>query len=97
MTTVLLRSAALVALYVLAAPTYLVLAAVRCIKSASAIRAIREGRIDCPHCGETCDLDVKSTCPRCRRTELGSRLRCTCGYRTTSFDCDTCGVTIDVI
>lgn len=95
--SIVLRALGVALLYVLAAPTYLVLAIVKLVKSAPARRAIQTGTIQCPHCGETCDLDVKSTCPRCRRTELGNRLRCNCGFETKSFDCDYCGVTIDVL
>ncbi len=91
------RTLGLALLYVLAAPTYLVVAIVRFVKSAPARRTLQTGAIVCPHCGETNDLDVKATCPRCRRTELGNRLRCSCGYVARSFDCDFCGVTIDVL
>lgn len=58
-------------------------------------RISRLGYIDCPHCGRENAVDVLSTCPRCKTTEYGNRLRCTgCDARATSFACDHCRVTI---
>jgi len=90
------RGVGLALLYVIAAPTYLVIALIKVIKSAPAMRAIRSGVIVCPHCRAENDLDVKATCPRCRRTDYGNRLRCRCGNEASSFDCDHCGTTIDL-
>jgi hypothetical protein len=84
-------------LYVLAAPMYLVIALIKVIKSVPAMRAIRSGVVICPHCRAENDLDVKATCPKCRRTEFGNRLRCRgCLNEASSFDCDSCGTTIDL-
>jgi uncharacterized paraquat-inducible protein A len=91
-----MRGVGVALLYVLAAPTYLVVALIKVMKSVSAIRAIRSGVVICPHCRAENDLDVKATCPRCRRTDYGNRLRCRCGNEASSFDCDSCGTTIDL-
>jgi len=84
-------------LYVIAAPTYVIIGLIRVIKAAPTARAIAAGVIQCPHCDELNDLDVKAACPKCRRTEFGNRLRCRgCGSEASSFDCDYCHTTIDV-
>ncbi len=91
-----MRGVGVALLYVIAAPTYLIIALINMIKSVPTIHAIRTGVVMCPHCGEKNDLDVKATCPRCHRTDYGNRLRCRCGNDATSFDCDHCGSTIDL-
>lgn len=94
---VVLRGLGLALLYLIAAPTYVIVALIKLIKVMPVVRAIRRGVIECPHCHELNDLDVKSTCPRCHRTDYGNRLRCRCGNEATSFDCDYCQTTIDVL
>jgi hypothetical protein len=86
-----------IALELLAAPVTLVVWLRRGIAFWRGARLMRQGYIACPHCGATNALDLLATCPRCRTTEYGNRLRCTaCGQQTRSFDCDVCGVTIKV-
>ena len=82
---VVLRGIGLAFLYVIAAPTYVIVALIKVIKAVPVARAIRKGVID-----------VKATCPRCHRTDYGNRLRCRCGNEAASFDCDYCQTTIDV-
>ena len=85
----------LVFLYVLAAPVYVLRFYAHALRVFRLWRLVRLGYVDCPHCGTENPLDVLSTCPRCKTTEYGNRLRCTgCGLRGTSFSCDSCGVTI---
>jgi len=94
---VVLRGLGLALLYVIAAPTYVIVGLIKLIKAAPVARAIRKGVIECPHCHKVNDLDVKATCPKCRRTEFGNRLRCRgCRNEESSFDCDHCHTTIDV-
>lgn len=84
-----------VALHLLAGPVYLLrllLALWRLFRLR--LIAIR-GYVICPHCSESNAIDVLSTCPRCKTSEYGNRLRCTgCGLRGTAFPCDACRVTI---
>jgi hypothetical protein len=93
-----LRLIGLAFLYVLASPVYLVVFVRKVMKFSNGAALMRKGYIDCPHCGETNALDLLATCPRCRTTEYGNRLRCTaCGEQSRSFDCDSCSVTIKVL
>ena len=93
-----LRLIGLVFLYVLASPVYLVVFIRNAMKFYKGAKLMRTGYIDCPHCGEMNALDLLATCPKCRTTEYGNRLRCTsCGEQSRSFDCDYCGVTIKVL
>jgi uncharacterized paraquat-inducible protein A len=94
---VVLRGLGLALLYVIAAPTYVIVSLIKVIRVVPAIRAIHAGTIECPHCHQINDLDVKGVCPRCRRVSYGNRLRCSCGNEATSFDCDHCQTTIDVL
>jgi len=82
-------------LYAVAAPVYLLRFFFAALRLFRLWRISRLGYVDCPHCRKENTLDVLSTCPRCKTTEYGNRLRCTgCGLRGTSFTCDACGVTI---
>jgi predicted RNA-binding Zn-ribbon protein involved in translation (DUF1610 family) len=93
-----LRLIGLTLLAVLASPVYLVVFIRKAMKFSHGATLMRKGYIDCPHCGETNALDLLATCPKCRMTEYGNRLRCTaCGEQSRSFDCDSCGVTIKVL
>lgn len=93
-----LRLIGLALLYVLASPVYLVMFIRKAMKLYTGAKLMRTGYIECPHCGETNALDLLATCPKCRTTEYGNRLRCTaCGEQSRSFDCDYCGVTIKVL
>jgi phage terminase large subunit GpA-like protein len=83
------------AIYTLAAPVYLLRGVLTILRFIRLWRISRLGYVDCPHCGEENAIDVLTTCPRCKTTEYGNRLRCTgCGMRGTAFACDECGVTI---
>ena len=85
-------------LYVLASPVYFVVFARKAIQFGRGAALMRKGYTDCPHCGETNALDLLATCPKCRTTEYGNRLRCTgCGEQSRSFDCDFCRVTIKAL
>jgi predicted RNA-binding Zn-ribbon protein involved in translation (DUF1610 family) len=93
-----LRRLGLALLYVLASPIYLIVFTRKAVQFARGATFMRKGYTDCPHCGETNALDLLATCPKCRTTEYGNRLRCTsCGEQSRSFDCDSCGVTIKVL
>lgn len=93
-----LRWICLALLYVLASPVYLIVLARKAVKLTRGAALMRKGYLDCPHCGETNALDLLATCPKCRTTEYGNRLRCTaCGEQSRGFDCDACGVTIKVL
>jgi phage terminase large subunit GpA-like protein len=93
-----LRVMAVALLYVIASPVYVVVFASKAVKFYRGAALMRKGYIDCPHCGETNALDLLATCPKCRTTEYGNRLRCTaCGDQSRSFNCDYCGVTIKVL
>ena len=93
-----LRLIAVALLYVLASPVYVVVFARKAVKFYRGAALMRKGYIDCPHCGETNALGLLATCPKCRTTEYGNRLRCTaCGDQSRSFNCDYCGVTIKVL
>jgi len=93
-----LRAIGLALLYVLASPVYLVVFIRKALKFSKGAALMRKGYIDCPHCGVTNALDLLATCPKCRTTEYGNRLRCTaCGEQSRGFDCDACGVTIKVL
>lgn len=84
-----------VALYALAAPIYVVRFVLIALRVVRLWRISRLGYLDCPHCGEENAIDALTTCPRCKTTEYGNRLRCTgCGMRAASFSCDACRVTI---
>ena len=92
-----LRWIGLALLYVLASPVYLIVFARKAMKFLKSAAFMRKGYIDCPHCDATNALDLLATCPKCRTTEYGNRLRCTaCGAQSRTFDCDACGVTIKV-
>lgn len=84
-----------VGLHLLAGPAYVV-RFVFAVRRLIRLRVISlRGFVTCPHCGEENPIDVLSTCPRCKTSEYGNRLRCTgCGKCGTAFDCDACGVTI---
>jgi uncharacterized paraquat-inducible protein A len=89
------RSGCLVPLYALAAPVYLVRFFFIALRVLRLWRISRLGYVKCPHCGEDNAVDALTTCPRCKTTEYGNRLRCTgCGTRGTAFPCDACRVTI---
>jgi hypothetical protein len=93
-----LRWIGLVLLYVLASPIYFFVFLRKAVKFLQGAALMRKGYIDCPHCSETNALDLLATCPKCRTTEYGNRLRCTaCGEQSRAFDCDSCGVTIRVL
>ncbi|HYK02262.1 MAG TPA: hypothetical protein VE974_10930 [Thermoanaerobaculia bacterium] len=93
-----LRWIGLALLYLLASPVYVIVFACKVMKLSRGAALMRKGYIDCPHCGATNALDLLATCPKCRATEYGSRLRCTsCGEQSRSFDCDYCSVTIKVL
>jgi predicted nucleic-acid-binding Zn-ribbon protein len=93
-----LRAIGLALLYVLASPVYLVVFIRKAMKFSKGAALMRNGYIDCPHCGVTNALDLLATCPKCRTTEYGNRLCCTaCGEQSRGFDCDACGVTIKVL
>jgi hypothetical protein len=84
-----------VLLYGVASPAYLLRAALAALRLLRLRRISRLGYLDCPHCAAENPIDILATCPRCKTTEYGNRLRCTgCGKRGTAFPCDTCGVTI---
>ncbi len=86
------------ALYVLAAPFYLLRGIFRAVRAALDLRRLRGGAVDCPHCGTSNPLDLLATCRRCRATEYGSRLYCSnCRDRTPAFPCDACGALIRVL
>jgi predicted RNA-binding Zn-ribbon protein involved in translation (DUF1610 family) len=92
------RLLVLAVLYVLASPVYAVVFIRKAVKFYDGASLMRKGYIDCPHCGETNALDLLATCPKCRATEYGNRLRCSsCGEQSRTFDCDYCGVTIKVL
>jgi len=89
------RGGCLLPLYVLAAPVYLVRLFLIALRVVRLWRISRLGYVECPHCGEDNPIDALTTCPRCKSTEYGNRLRCTgCGARGTAFPCDACRVTI---
>jgi primosomal protein N' len=93
-----IRTIGLALLYVLASPVYLVVFIRKAMKFSRGAALMRKGYIDCPYCGVTNALDILATCPKCRTTEYGNRLRCTaCGDQSRAFDCDSCGVTIRVL
>jgi hypothetical protein len=82
-------------LLLLALPAYLVRGWLTLLRLWRLRRISRLGYVDCPHCAAENPIDVLTTCPRCKTTEYGNRLRCTgCDARATSFACDRCGVTI---
>jgi hypothetical protein len=82
-------------LRVLAVPAYFIRAWLGFLRLWRLRRISALGYVDCPHCGTENAVDILSTCPRCKTTEYGSRLRCTgCDSRARSFACDHCGVTI---
>lgn len=92
------RLIGLAVLYVLASPVYAVVFIRKAIKFTEGAALMRKGYIDCPHCGATNALDLLATCPKCRATEYGNRLRCSaCGEQSRTFDCDYCCVTIKVL
>jgi phage terminase large subunit GpA-like protein len=85
-------------LYVLAAPLYLLRGIYRAARATIALHRLRNGAVECPHCGTENPLDILATCRRCRATEYGSRLYCTnCHDRTPAFPCDACGALIRVL
>lgn len=93
-----LRAIGVALLYVLASPVYLVVFLRNAMRFHRGAQRMREGYMACPHCDRTNALDLLATCPACRTTEYGNRLRCTaCGAISRSFDCDYCGVTIKVL
>lgn len=93
-----LRLMGLALLYLLASPVYLLVFIRHAMKFYDGAKLMRAGYIGCAHCSETNALDLLATCPKCRTTEYGNRLRCTaCGEQSRSFDCDHCGVTIKVL
>lgn len=84
-----------IGLHILAGPAYLLRFVMVFWRLFRLRRISTRGYVDCPHCGEENAIDILSTCPRCKTTEYGNRLRCTgCGMHGTSFACDACGVTI---
>lgn len=85
-------------LYVLAAPVYLALGAIRLSRSLSALSAIGSGRLICPHCGHENVLNRFARCNRCHATEYGSLLYCSfCRQVTHCLACGQCGATLRVI
>jgi hypothetical protein len=85
-------------LYVLAAPIYVLRAIYRAVRASLALRHLRGGTVECPHCGVANSLDILATCRRCRATEYGSRLYCSnCHDRAPAFPCDACEALIRVI
>ena len=93
-----LRLIGLVLLYMLASPVYLVVFVRKAMRFSKGAALMRKGYMDCLHCSQTNALDLLATCPKCRTTEYGNRLRCTaCGEQSRSFDCDYCSVTIKVL
>lgn len=97
-TKVILRTAGLGLLYLLASPVYAFLGFRRFLKARRSLALVRAGFIDCPHCGLRNPLDVLSTCRRCGVTEFGSRLFCSnCRQITRWFDCARCRATIRVL
>jgi predicted RNA-binding Zn-ribbon protein involved in translation (DUF1610 family) len=85
-------------MYALAAPVYLVKALITAWQLMRFRRVSTRGALTCPHCRAENLIDILATCPKCRTTEFGNRLRCTaCGLKSTAFACDTCGVTIQVL
>lgn len=93
-----LRTLGLALLYLVASPVYAVVLVRKAMTFLHGAALMRKGYIDCPHCGETNALDLLATCPKCRTTEYGNRLRCTaCGEQSRAFDCDSCGVTMKVL
>lgn len=97
-TKVLLRTAGLGFLYLLASPVYALLGLRRLVRARRSLALVRSGFVDCPHCGLRNPLDVLSTCRRCGVTEFGSRLFCSnCGQVTRWFDCARCHATIRVL
>ena len=93
-----LRLIGLALLYVLASPVYLVVFVRKAMTFSKGAALMRKGYIDCPHCEQMNALDLLATCPKCRTTEYGNRLRCTaCDEQSRGFDCDACGVTIKVL
>jgi hypothetical protein len=91
------RLGALTSLYVLASPIYAILGVRKLVKLFRTRQILASGAITCPHCGERNVLDVLATCSRCKVTEYGNRLRCSCGEVSKGFECDACGVTIRVL
>jgi hypothetical protein len=85
-------------LYVLAAPIYLAKWLRRAADSLFRLPALRQGFVDCPHCGFRNPLDILALCRRCGMAEFGSRLYCTtCKQVTKAFPCDRCTATIRVL
>jgi hypothetical protein len=92
------RLGCLGALYVLAAPLYVIRFAVRTVLTLSRFRQVRSGAVECPHCGTDNPLDLLATCRRCGVTEFGSRLHCSnCGQTNRGFACDGCTAFIRVL
>ncbi|HEY2091321.1 MAG TPA: hypothetical protein VGJ81_05500 [Thermoanaerobaculia bacterium] len=92
------RLGCLVALYLFAAPVYVIRFLVRTILTLVRFRQVRSGGVECPHCGRENPLDLLATCRRCGATEFGSRLRCSnCGQTNRGFACDGCGALIRVL
>jgi hypothetical protein len=85
-------------LYVLAAPIYIVRFGVRTVQTLRRFRQVRNGAVDCPHCGAENPLDLLAACRRCGITEYGSRLNCSnCGQTNRGFACDACTAFIRVL
>jgi len=85
-------------LYVLAAPVYAIRWVLRLMKVLRGFRAVRDGWLDCPHCGVRNPLSILASCRRCATTEFGSRLFCSnCRQISRAFPCDTCTATIRVL
>lgn len=92
------KFAILTALYILAAPVYVVKWLVRCAKVIRSFRLLRTGFLDCPHCSTRNALNILATCRRCGTTEFGSRVFCSnCRQITRAFPCDSCTATIRVL
>ena len=85
----------LVLLYITAAPVYLLRLLLWVVHTRRLWRISRLGYVECPHCRAENAIDILASCPRCKTTEYGNRLRCSgCGSRAEGFPCDACGVTI---
>ena len=92
------RLGCLGALYILAAPVYIVRSLVRSLLTLIRFRQVRSGAVECPHCGAENALDILATCRRCGVTEFGSRLQCSnCGQSNRGFACGACGALIRVL
>ncbi|HEV7764011.1 MAG TPA: hypothetical protein VGQ76_03315 [Thermoanaerobaculia bacterium] len=85
-------------LHVLALPIYAAKWLRRTMDSRLRTSALRQGFVDCPHCGFRNALDILALCRRCGTAEFGSRLYCTtCKQVTTAFPCNRCTATIKVL